>query len=47
MLLGRLATYLDRSNYLWIRAQRITKVFVVSDVLTFLIQVRALTVVEE
>lgn len=39
MLLGRLARYLKSHEHLLIRPQRITVVFVVSDVSTFLIQV--------
>lgn len=37
-LLGRLAGMLQSPQYLWIRPSRITVVFVVSDVVTFLIQ---------
>ncbi|EJD05847.1 RTA1-like protein [Fomitiporia mediterranea MF3/22] len=38
VLLGRLARRLDKSNYLWVSPQKVTTVFVLSDVSTFLIQ---------
>ena len=40
VLLGRLARWLDASTHILIPPQRITLVFVLSDVTTFLIQVR-------
>ena len=40
MILGRLATWVKGERYLMIRPSRLTKVFVASDVTTFLIQVR-------
>ena len=40
MILGRLATWVKGERYLMIRLSRLTKVFVASDVTTFLIQVR-------
>lgn len=40
MVLGRLARYLKADAYLLIRPTRVTLVFVLSDVVTFLIQVR-------
>lgn len=39
MLLGRLAALLNSGQYLLVRPSRVTKVFVMSDVITFLIQV--------
>lgn len=40
MILGRLTTWVKGERYLMIRPSRLTKVFVASDVTTFLIQVR-------
>ncbi|CAK5262982.1 unnamed protein product [Mycena citricolor] len=42
VLLGRLARYLECDRHLMVPARRITKIFVSSDITTFLIQVRAL-----
>ncbi|PAV23663.1 RTA1-domain-containing [Pyrrhoderma noxium] len=38
VLLSRLATYLNRPTYMWISPRRVTLVYVVSDVTTFLVQ---------
>lgn len=42
MLLGRLARFLRADAHLLVRPTRITKVFILSDLTTFLVQVRAL-----
>lgn len=41
VLLGRLAKYLRADKYLFIRPNRVSVIFVLADVVTFLIQVRA------
>lgn len=42
ILLGRLAQWLQGGHHLLLRPQRVTMIFVTSDVVTFLIQVRSL-----